>query len=261
MSLKWYRRPRLVALKPATLVLEAGRAIEHNNIGAVIVQAAGRVVGIVTDRDLAIRVVGRGLDPKNAPLAEVMTTPVVVLSPADTRRLAIRLMRERNIRRIPLVEGERLVGIVTLDDLLIDEVAPLDELAAVVEAQIGEGGPAPAANLRRPRVPKRPIVGWSIKCGRMPAWKRRRRLKQRSKLCSTRWCGGSPRMRRRISSRSSLRSCTRLCTRCRSVPISSSQGKRLKRNSFGASRWRRRGPLNFWPPSGPRSRKGTAPAK
>jgi uncharacterized protein (DUF2267 family) len=57
-------------------------------------------------------------------------------------------MQQRNIRRIPLVEEERAVGIVTLDDLLLDEAAPLDQLAAVVEAQIGEGGPA--ASLRSP---------------------------------------------------------------------------------------------------------------
>src|SRR6185312_6766302 len=60
----------------------------------------------------------------------------------DRQDAAIRLMQERRIRRIPLVEAERIVGIVTLDDLLLDEAAPLDELAAVVEAQIGAGGPA-----------------------------------------------------------------------------------------------------------------------
>lgn len=144
MSLKWYRRPRLVALNANTPVLEAARAIENNNIGGVVVQNKGRVVGIVTDRDLATRVVGRGLDPKTTLLSEVMTAPVVTLSPSDSQRNAIRFMQERNIRRIPLVEGERLVGIVTLDDLLLDEAAPLEALAAVVERQIGEGGPAPS---------------------------------------------------------------------------------------------------------------------
>ena len=142
MSLRWYRMPRMVVLKPSSSVLEAARAIEHNNIGAVVVQDEGRVVGLVTDRDLAVRALGRGHDPRTTTLADVMTTPVLTLSPADGQSDAIRLMRERNIRRIPLVEAQRLVGIVTLDDLLLDEAAPLDELAAVVEAQIGEGGPA-----------------------------------------------------------------------------------------------------------------------
>lgn len=142
MSLKWYVRPRIVALKPNTSVLDAARAFEQNNIGAVVVQDKGSVVGIVTDRDLAIRALGRGLDPHTTTIAEVMTPGVVALAPTDTQASAIRLMQKRNIRRIPLVDGGRVVGMVTLDDLLLDEAAPIDRLAAIVEAQIGEGGPA-----------------------------------------------------------------------------------------------------------------------
>jgi CBS domain-containing protein/uncharacterized protein (DUF2267 family) len=142
MSLKWYARPRLVALKSSTSVRDAARAIEHNNIGAVVVQDQGSVVGIVTDRDLTIRVLGRGLDPHSTTVGEVMTKGVVSLAPTDTQASAINLMQKRNIRRIPLVEGNRFVGIVTLDDLLLDDAAPIDRLAAIVEAQIGEGGPA-----------------------------------------------------------------------------------------------------------------------
>ncbi len=145
MPLRLYLRPRMVALNPNTPVLEAARAIESNEIGAVVVVKDGQVVGIVTDRDLAVRVVGRGLDPKTTPLSAVMTAGVATLSPMDAQRDAIRVMQERNVRRIPLVEGGRLVGIVTLDDLLLDEAAPLDELAAVVQAQIGAGGPAATA--------------------------------------------------------------------------------------------------------------------
>ena len=142
MSLKWYQRPRLVALDPATPVLDAARAIENNSIGAVVVQEKGQVVGIVTDRDLTIRVVGRGLDPKTTQLRDVMTTPVITLSLRDGQDDAIRVMQDRNVRRIPLVEQGRVVGMVTLDDLLLDETASLDQLAAIVQSQIGAGGPA-----------------------------------------------------------------------------------------------------------------------
>lgn len=150
MSLRWYLRPRLVALNPDTPVLDAARAIENNNIGAVVVQDGGHVAGIVTDRDLALRVVGRGLDPKTTPLRDVMTTTVATLSPDDSQGNAIRLMYRRNIRRVPLVDDGRLVGMVTLDDLLLDEAAPLEQLAAIVQAQIGMGGPTPP-----PRSPAR----------------------------------------------------------------------------------------------------------
>jgi uncharacterized protein (DUF2267 family)/predicted transcriptional regulator len=154
----------MVVLDLNSSVLEAARAIEHNNIGAVIVQSNGQIAGLVTDRDLAVRVLGRGLDPESTTLGEVMTSPVVTLAPTDSQNDAIRLMQQRNIRRIPLVEEERVVGIVTLDDLLLDEVAPLDQLAGVVEAQIGEGGPA--ASLRSP-VTRRSAARAQATYGRM----------------------------------------------------------------------------------------------
>jgi CBS domain-containing protein/uncharacterized protein (DUF2267 family) len=153
MSLRVYVRPRVVVLNSTATALEAGRAIENNNIGAVLVQDRGRLLGMVTDRDLAARVVAAGLDSKTTLLADVMTTGIITLSPSDRQVDAVRLMSERRIRRIPLVEGERVVGIVTLDDLLLDEAAPLDELAGVVEAQIGPGGPA--APIRTPALRRR----------------------------------------------------------------------------------------------------------
>lgn len=154
MPLHWYRRPRLVILAPTDSVLQAARAIEQNRIGAVVVQDRGQVVGIVTDRDLAVRALGRALDPNTTKIADVMTEAPLTLGPADSREDAIRLMQQRNVRRIPLVEDGGLVGMVTLDDLLLDEAAPLEELAAIVQAQIGEGGPSesPRSPTRRRRL-------------------------------------------------------------------------------------------------------------
>lgn len=148
MNLQWYRRPRLVILRPDSAVLDAARAIEQNQIGAVVVQDKGHVVGIVTDRDLAIRALGRARDAATTKIAEVMTPFPATLTPNDSLADAVWLMQERNIRRIPLVEGERVVGMVTLDDLLLDEAAPLEALAAVVAAQIEAGGPARGALAR-----------------------------------------------------------------------------------------------------------------
>jgi uncharacterized protein (DUF2267 family) len=131
-------------LRPSASAFDAARAIENNNIGAVVVGDKAGVRGIVTDRDLAIRLVGRGLDAQTTALSEIMTAPVATLPASAGHDEAIRLMRERNIRRIPLVgDGGRFVGIVTLDDLLLDEAAPLEQLAAVIEVQLGEGGPTP----------------------------------------------------------------------------------------------------------------------
>jgi uncharacterized protein (DUF2267 family) len=127
--------------------------MERNKIGAVIIQDKGHIAGLVTDRDLVVRVFARGLDPDAISVREIMSGPVMTLTPHDAHDDAIRSMREHGIRRIPLVEDDRAVGMVTLDDLLLDEAAPLDELAAVVEVQLGSGGPQPpersAASRRR----------------------------------------------------------------------------------------------------------------
>lgn len=144
MSLRWYRRPRLVVLNPDTPVLEAARALEKNEIGAVLVQKDGELVGVVTDRDLAVRALGHGVDPKSTPLEQIMTRNVVTLPSSASREDAVELMCNQRVRRIPLVDDGKLVGIVTLDDLILDEAIPYDQVSHVVEAQLGGGGPAPS---------------------------------------------------------------------------------------------------------------------
>lgn len=146
MSLRWYRRPRMVVLKPDSSARDAARAIEHNRIGAVVVQDKGRVVGIVTDRDLAVRVLGSARDALATPIADVMTEMPVTLTLEDSVADAIDVMQNWNIRRVPLVTGERAVGMVTLDDLLLDEAAPLRDLAAIVQTQMADPA-APAVNV------------------------------------------------------------------------------------------------------------------
>lgn len=148
MSLRWYRRPRMVALRPNRPVMEAARALEKNNIGAVLVVRDGSLVGIATDRDLAVRALGHGLDP-NTPISQVMTTNVITLPSNARAEDALETMRRHNIRRIPLVDDGNLVGMVTLDDLILDEQVSPDDLAEIVEAQIGEGGPAPSDRTRQ----------------------------------------------------------------------------------------------------------------
>src|SRR5690606_24996100 len=156
MSLRHYPWPRLVVLAPGASALEAAWAIENNNIGAVVVQQHGEVVGIVTDRDLTVRVLGRELNPRETRLADVMTRDVVTLPPDGSRMEAIQLMRTHGIRRIPLVDASGgVAGVVTLDDLLADEAAPISELGAVVRAQVGSGGPSAPTRLEKEAAERR----------------------------------------------------------------------------------------------------------
>src|SRR5262249_39764613 len=124
MSLEPFRRPRLIVQKPSTTAHDAARAMESNHVGVVIVQDRGRIAGIVTDRDLALRVAGYGLDANTTTLSEVMTPDVEMLPIQAEPAEALKVMRLRGIRRIPLLDGEKLVGLVTLDDLVLAGILP-----------------------------------------------------------------------------------------------------------------------------------------
>ena len=107
--------PRTV--KSDAPIAEAAKAMKEADAGAVIVQDNGSPTGIVTDRDIAIRAVAEGRDPSSTPVSEVATTDVTTLSADDSIEDAVRLMREKDVRRLPVVDGGKTVGIVSLGDL------------------------------------------------------------------------------------------------------------------------------------------------
>lgn len=109
--------------------------MEEANIGSIIIEEEMEPVGVVTDRDLAIRVVARDRDPSAVTASEVMTTDPVTVD-IDRGLLDVtRTMREHAVRRMPVVDGDKLVGIVTLDDVMRLLTRELDDLGGVVEAE------------------------------------------------------------------------------------------------------------------------------
>lgn len=105
--------------RPETPLMQVVRTMVENRIGSVvIVNERMEVVGIITEKDLLERVVAKGLDPSRLTAADVMTRPVIVVSPDTPVRTAIEIMRERNIGHLPVVENGRLVGILAEGDVL-----------------------------------------------------------------------------------------------------------------------------------------------
>lgn len=100
-------------------IQQAARVMRDQDIGDVIVMDDSQIAGIVTDRDIAVRAVAEGADP-TTPVREVCSNEIVAVSPDDTIDHAIQLMRERALRRIPAVEDDRPVGIVTLGDMALE---------------------------------------------------------------------------------------------------------------------------------------------
>ncbi len=106
------------ALAPDASAREAAQAMVANDISAVLINdAAGRLIGIVTERDLARRVVAAGLDGAATRLEEVMTASPECIAPDETPERALRLMQVRRYRHLPVAVEGRAVGIVSLRDL------------------------------------------------------------------------------------------------------------------------------------------------
>lgn len=99
---------------------EAARTMKELDVGALIVTEHGAVTGIVTDRDIVIRGVAEGADIETAPVGSVGSGELTALGPDDSVDDAVRTMREQDIRRLPVVEDGRAVGIVSLGDLAVE---------------------------------------------------------------------------------------------------------------------------------------------
>lgn len=119
MSVGDYCRREVITAAPDQSVSEAAHRMELGGVGCVIAVEAGRPVGIVTDRDIALAVAGRGLDPYHTQIAELASSPIVSVEESTPLREAIRTMAAHGLRRLPVVDGEgRLAGVITVDDVV-----------------------------------------------------------------------------------------------------------------------------------------------
>jgi CBS domain-containing protein len=110
--------PRTV--ESSASLTDAARAMRDDDIGAVLVVDGGKVTGIVTDRDIAVRAVAEGADPQSTKVADVCSSQLTALTVDQTVEDAIKIVREHSVRRIPVVQDGRPAGIVTIGDLAIE---------------------------------------------------------------------------------------------------------------------------------------------
>lgn len=117
---------------------EVARRLRDERVGCVIVTTGDRQpIGILTDRDLAIRVVAEGRDPNSVLVSEIVTSAPLVLREDDDVASAVACMRDHGIRRIPIVDDAgRAVGIVTSDDLMIELGREMGSLSAGLEGSV-----------------------------------------------------------------------------------------------------------------------------
>ena len=130
---------------PATIptgssIADAARLMDRRSVGALVVVDGERPVGIVTDRDLALRGLGRQLRG-DAEVDRVMSGDLITMDADADLRKAMTVFYRHPIRRLPLVEDGRMVGMLTDDDLVLDLVNDLDSLVRPVFGQVIFGGP------------------------------------------------------------------------------------------------------------------------
>ena len=101
-------------------LVDAAREMRDGDVGPVIVTERGRIAGILTDRDIAVRAVAEGLDPGATRVGEVATRNPTTVTAEQSIEDALRLMREQDVRRLPVEQGGRPAGIVSLGDLAVE---------------------------------------------------------------------------------------------------------------------------------------------
>ncbi len=107
----------VITLQPDTSAHDAVKLMNENRIGCLLVVYSDKIVGILTERDMLERVLEKCKDPKETKVSEIMTKQVIVGKPDMQLVEATRLMFENKVKKLPIVEGNRLVGLVTLTDI------------------------------------------------------------------------------------------------------------------------------------------------
>jgi CBS domain-containing protein len=117
-------------------VKELAEQMRYEGLGAlVVVDGERRPLGIVTDRDLTLRVVAAGRRAKETSAENVMSQPLVTIEPTDSIEAVIERMRSNGIRRVPVIQDQRVVGLVSLDDLVVQLGSEIDALGTAVRNQ------------------------------------------------------------------------------------------------------------------------------
>ena len=117
MKVKELMTAEPVTLAPDATLGEAATLMKQEDCGSIPIVQGGRLVGIVTDRDIVVRAIASGKDPRSTRVSEVMSADPVTIGPEDDAKDAERLMAERQIRRLPVADDGKLVGILVIGQL------------------------------------------------------------------------------------------------------------------------------------------------
>ncbi|HLQ08391.1 MAG TPA: CBS domain-containing protein [Steroidobacteraceae bacterium] len=131
------RKDRAVfSVGPETPVLEAIRAMAEHHIGALLVMKGEVLAGIVSERDYARKVILLGRSSSDTPVRDIMTTPVLTVSPETSVEQCMQLVTDKRVRHLPVVEAGRVVGMVSIGDLVKALIAAQQQQIEQLESYI-----------------------------------------------------------------------------------------------------------------------------
>jgi CBS domain-containing protein len=111
------------SISPGASVFEALKLMAEKNVGALVVMDGEAVTGIISERDYARKIILLSRSSKDTPVRDVMTSPVIAVRPSQTNEECMALMTERRLRHLPVIDDGKLIGIVSIGDLVKDIIA------------------------------------------------------------------------------------------------------------------------------------------
>ena len=133
-------KPEIYSIDPDATVFEALGLMGQKNIGALLVMNGEQLVGIFSERDYARRMILQGRTSRETPVREVMTPQVFVITPDTTSGECMMHMTDKHIRHLPVVEGGRVVGVISIGDVVRSVIEDLRFTVRQLEGYIKSGG-------------------------------------------------------------------------------------------------------------------------
>ena len=124
------------SIAPDARVIDALKLMAEKEIGALVVIDRGRLAGILSERDYARKVILKGKSPHDIPVREIMTEKVLTVQPGQSVEECMALMTAKRVRHLPVVEGERLIGLLSIGDLVKEVISEQEQTIRELESYI-----------------------------------------------------------------------------------------------------------------------------
>ncbi len=138
--LKSKRQDFIVSVTPNATVLEAIKVMAENNVGALLVMQDGKIAGIISERDIVRKVDRLGKTSATAQVREIMTEKVLYVNATQPIEECMALMTEKRIRHLPVLQGDELIGVISIGDVLRNAIEEREFIISQLEHYIRAGG-------------------------------------------------------------------------------------------------------------------------